>query len=224
MSTELVADRMGAGDYALPIENVCIRWGIETTLQKSHFLGQIETESNGFRDVRESLNYSQKGLRSTFGSHRISDADCARFGRVDELNAQGNRIRTIRPANQEAIANILYGGEFGLKQLGNTKPGHGWMYRGRSLKHVTGLANYLACSLALYGDDRLVHSPELLEALPHAADAAGWFWKSKNLNALADTDNVETVTRRVNGGTNGLQRRIDSTARAKKEFARILIH
>lgn len=223
MSTELVAYDMKAGDFSLPIERVCIKWGIDTALRKSHFLGQIEVESSGFTSVRESFNYSQEGLRKTFGQHRISDFDCQRLGRIDEMKG-GKRVRTIRPAAQEEIANILYGGAFGRTQLGNMKAGDGWKYLGRSVKQVTGLANYLKCSLALFGDDRLVHMPELLEALPWSVEAAGWFWKSNNLNAVADLDKVDRTTLVVNGGSNGLDRRIKSTDLAKRLFAAQLIH
>jgi putative chitinase len=81
--------------------------------------------------IRESLNYSVDGLLKTFGRHRISEADARRYGR------SGNR-----PADQRAIANIVYGGEWGAKNLGNTQPGDGWRFRGGGLPQTTGRRNF----------------------------------------------------------------------------------
>lgn len=95
------------------------------------------------------------------------------------------------------------------KRLGNTPEadGDGQKYRGRGLIQVTGRDNYLACSKALFGDDRLLRTPELLEQAEWAAKSAAWFWNSRNLNALADAGNFVGVTRRINGGLNGLDER-----------------
>jgi putative chitinase len=95
------------------------------------------------------------------------------------------------------------------KRLGNTPEadGDGQKYRGRGLIQITGRDNYLACSKALFGDDRLLRTPELLEQAEWAAKSAAWFWNSRNLNALADSGDFVGVTRRINGGTNGLAER-----------------
>lgn len=95
------------------------------------------------------------------------------------------------------------------ERLGNTpaKDGDGQLYRGRGLFQITGRANYRAYSLAVFGDDRLLNTPELLEQPQYAADSAGWFWTTKRLNALADAGNFVTITRRINGGLNGLVER-----------------
>lgn len=90
-----------------------------------------------FGPTSESLNYSVQGLLNTFGTRRISPADAARFGRS-----------ASHPANQEAIANLVYGGEWGREHLGNTQPGDGWKYRGRGLVQITGRANYAKFGLA----------------------------------------------------------------------------
>ncbi len=73
---------------------------------------------------------------------------------------------------------------------------------------VTGRDNYLACSKALFGDDRLLRTPELLEQAEWAAKTAAWFWSSRDLNKLADSGSFEMITRRINGGVNGLAERI----------------
>lgn len=94
-------------------------------------------------------------------------------------------------------------------QLGNTPAadGDGALYCGRGLIQVTGHANYLTCSQALFGDSRLLQTPELLEQPEWAAKSAAWYWKSHNLNALADSDQFTAVTRAINGGVNGLDDR-----------------
>ena len=95
----------------------------------------------------------------------------------------------------------------GRKDLGNTQPGDGAKFCGRGLIQVTGRANYRACSQALFGDDRLLDRPELLEQPVWAARSAAWYWSTRNLNALADVDRFTELTRRINGGTNGLEDR-----------------
>ena len=95
----------------------------------------------------------------------------------------------------------------GRKDLGNTQPGWGVAYKGRGLLQISGHANYLACSRALFGDNTLLLQPELLEQPRYAVESACWFWKANNLNALADKDDIVAVTKRINGGTNGLESR-----------------
>lgn len=104
------------------------------------------------------------------------------------------------------------------KMLGNTPEadGDGQKYKGRGLIQVTGKANYQACSIALFGDKRLMDKPELLELPEWAAKSACWYWESHGLNKLADTDSIEAVTRRVNGGHNGLDSRKAHYERAKQ--------
>lgn len=104
----------------------------------------------------------------------------------------------------------------GRADLGNTRPGDGVKYRGRGLIQVTGRANYLACGKAL-GLDLLSH-PELLEQPIVAARSAAWFWQSNNLNALADADKFGTLTKKINGGFNGLDDRLSHWLRARKVF------
>lgn len=95
------------------------------------------------------------------------------------------------------------------KRLGNTPEadGDGQKYRGRGLIQVTGHDNYLACSKALFGDNRLLRTPELLEQAEWAAKSAAWFWDSRKLNDLADAGDFLLITKRINGGTNGLAER-----------------
>ena len=94
----------------------------------------------------------------------------------------------------------------GRKDLGNTEPGDGVRFRGRGLLQITGRANYAACGAALGLD--LLAQPVLLEQTTNACRSAGWFWQSRGLNALADVGDQVKVTRKINGGTNGLAERL----------------
>jgi putative chitinase len=102
------------------------------------------------------------------------------------------------------------------KRLGNTPEadGDGQRYKGRGLLQITGLDNYKACGSALGLD--LVTNPELLEQPKYAAASAAWYWKRRGLNELADQDLFGEITRRINGGFNGLDGRIQYWLRARK--------
>lgn len=95
------------------------------------------------------------------------------------------------------------------KRLGNTAAadGDGQLYKGRGLIQVTGRANYASCSKALFGDERLLRKPDLLEQPEWAVKSAVWFWNSRKLNELADAGDFERITLKVNGGLNGFEDR-----------------
>ncbi|MCY1225878.1 hypothetical protein D9M72_380890 [compost metagenome] len=104
------------------------------------------------------------------------------------------------------------------ERLGNSPEadGDGQFYRGRGLIQITGKYNYRMASIALFGDDRLVREPQLLEEPDWAVQSAGWFWFSKELNTLADAGEFVRITRIINGGTNGLAERREIWARARQ--------
>ncbi|PHX39823.1 chitinase [Pseudomonas sp. NZIPFR-PS2] len=105
----------------------------------------------------------------------------------------------------------------GRADLGNIVKGDGSRYRGRGLIQITGRANYAACSEDLGLD--LVNHPQLLELPQHAAMSAAWFWSTKSLNALADRGEFVKITRRINGGINGIEDRLLLWDSAKKVLA-----
>lgn len=153
------------------------------------------------------------------------------------LNAAMGRFGIVTPARQAAfLAQIGHeSGQFRyLRELGNNQylakydtgtlaarlgntpeaDGDGQKYCGRGLIQVTGRTNYQACGEALGLD--LLTSPELLEQPQHAAASAAWFWHSRGLNALADRGDFVGITRKINGGTNGLADRQTLWERARK--------
>ena len=105
----------------------------------------------------------------------------------------------------------------GRKDLGNTMAGDGVRFKGRGVIQITGRANYKACGAAL-GLDLIAH-PELLEQPVNACRSAAWFWKTRGLNELADAGDQVRVTRRINGGTNGLADRLALFAVAQQVLA-----
>lgn len=102
----------------------------------------------------------------------------------------------------------------GRKDLGNVVKGDGVKFKGRGLIQITGRANYETLS-KLWGVD-LLDKPELLELPLYAVKSAIWFWNSRFLNKFADTDNIRDITRRINGGFNGIADRMQFLERAKK--------
>lgn len=104
----------------------------------AYILATAYLETGGrMQPVRESLNYSVDALLTKFGRHRISEADARRYGRSGS-----------RAANQQMIANLIYGGEWGRANLGNTTYGDGWRYRGGGLAQITGRANFTKFGMA----------------------------------------------------------------------------
>ena len=183
-----------AKPYAVELVKQMAEAGIMANPKRAAmFLGQVHVESRGFRSVVESLNYSAEALVASFGRHRISLADARKFGRT-----------AGQAAHENALANILYGGEWGAKNLGNTQAGDGWKFRGRGLKQLTGRDNYRRFSRAWLGDESILERPERVAEPDGAVASAIWFWAANGLNEIADRGTVEDVTLKVNGGTNGL--------------------
>lgn len=180
---------------------------IMTWQRVAQWIAQVGHESGDFRTVTENLNYRNTALTAKFGN-RITLTEANRLGRNDA---------TGQKANPEGIANVIYGGAWGSRNLGNTQPGDGWRFRGRGLIQVTGRSNYAACSRALYGDEQiLLDDPDILSEPDGAIRSACWFWNHRKLNVHADREDVDTVTRLINGGTNGIDDRRARYSRARQ--------
>ena len=95
------------------------------------------------------------------------------------------------------------------KDLGNIYSGDGVKFKGRGLIQITGRYNYKEISNYLFGNDILLTSPEILEQPAYSVEVACWFWKVKHLNSLADSDQLKSITLKINGGLNGLNDRIN---------------
>ena len=133
---------------------------------------------------------------------------------IAQIGHESGQLRYVKEIWGPTAAQTRYEGR---ADLGNTQSGDGSKYRGRGLIQITGRANYKACGEALGLD--LVNQPELLEKPLHACMSAAWFWATKGLSPLADDGKFETLTRRINGGVNGLADRQMLYARALKVLA-----
>lgn len=164
---------------------------INTPLRIAGFIAQCAHESGDFRRLEENLNYSEKALNSVFGRY---------FGDGKEDAAEYAR-------NPEKIANYVYMDEFRSKRgaLGNTEEGDGWRFRGRGVKQLTGRNNYTA-----FGKDvgmTAEEAAEYLETKEGALHSACWFWDKNKLGKIADKDDIVGLTKKINGGTIGLDDR-----------------
>lgn len=132
-----------------------------------------------------------------------------------QVGHESGQLRYVRELGSDRYLARYDTGSLALR-LGNTADGDGQRYRGRGLIQVTGRYNYQACSRALFGDERLLEQPELLEEPCWACESAAWFWQSRGLNALADQAEFNRITRLINGGLNGLEDRLKLWARARE--------
>lgn len=162
---------------------------IDTPKRIAAFIAQCSHESGGFMVLQENLNYRPQTLRKIF----------PKYFPTDELANQ----YCSRPNKQEAIANLVYGNRMGN---GDEASGDGYRYRGRGLIQLTGRDNYafFAGSLGISVEE----AAEYMATFEGAAQSACWFWETNNLNQWADKGDILTLTKRINGGTIGLEDRI----------------
>ena len=200
------ANRERATEFVAVFNEWCERFEINTTARVVHALSQIIHESGGFKYVEENLNYSASRLLQVFPKY---------FNRLNVNDYAG------RP---EKIANRVYANRMGN---GNEASGDGWRYRGRGFIQLTGKNQYLAYQNSGFCNGQLVYHPEWLNKAPGHTKSALWFWWKNGCNQLADLDHgdgkigedvVTKITRRVNGGTNGLSNRLYLYRRLKREF------
>lgn len=164
------------------------QYDINTSKRMAAFLAQCAHESGGFSVVTENLNYKPEALVKLFGKYfdlSLAQKYCA------------------MPNKQQAIANRIYANRMGN---GNEASGDGFRYRGRGLIQLTGKDNYSRYAKSL--DIELDKVVGQLETVEGCVQSACWFWKTNNLNRWADTGDILTLTKRINGGTIGLEDRI----------------
>jgi len=179
------SNRENAEKFLPFIQGACKAYDITTPKRVAGFLSQIGHESGGLAMLEENLNYKAETLMRVWPKRFPTLEFAQQFAR-----------------NPQKIANSVYANRMGN---GDEASGEGWKYRGRGLKQLTGKDNYTAFSKAIGTD--FVADPDLLLQPVNAALSAGWFWSANNLNALADNGDVPGMTKRINGGTIGLEQR-----------------
>ena len=165
---------------------------INTPARMAAFLAQCVHESGGFTTLKENLNYRPVTLRKIFGKYFPTDALAEEY--------------CSKPNKQEAIANRVYA----------NRMGNGDEASGRGLIQLTGRDNYswFAASIEISPED----ASEYLQTFEGAAQSACWFWESNNLNTFADVGDLLTMTKRINGGTIGMEHRKHEYQHAMKVF------
>ena len=159
------------------------KYGLTTKLRIAHFMAQIEHES-GLKPISENLNYKSERLLAIFPKY---------FGDLSSIYFAGK---------PEKIANRVYANRMGN---GNELSGEGWKYRGRGFLQITGKDNYFRLSNDT--DLDCLKNPDLLLEEPNAMISALWFWDLKGLNKLADKNDIIGITKKINGGLNGIEHR-----------------
>jgi putative chitinase len=164
-------------------------YDINTPQRLAAFLAQCAHESGGFRAIKENLNYRPETLRKIF----------PKYFPTDELARQYASL----PNKAEAIANRVYGNRMGN---GDEASGDGYRYCGRGLIQLTGKDNYTRYAQSL--EISVEEASEHLLTFEGCVQSAAWFWEANNLNQWADKGDILTLTKRINGGTIGLDDRI----------------
>jgi putative chitinase len=162
---------------------------INTPQRIAAFIAQCAHESGSFMFLKENLNYRAASLRKIFPKYFPTDALAEEYAN--------------KPNKQAAIANRIYANRMGN---GDESSGDGFRFCGRGLIQLTGRENYswFAASLGISVEE----AAEYLQTFEGAAQSACWFWETNNLNQWADKNDILTLTKRINGGTIGLEDRI----------------
>jgi putative chitinase len=184
------------GETLLPQLNaVLTQYGINRNARRfAHFMSQLSHESGGFKRLDENLNYSAEALWRLFRKYFRDEAEAASFAR-----------------QPERIANRIYANRMGN---GDEASGDGWRYRGRGFIQLTGRENYRRIGKKIGLD--LEADPDLVARdVTVALKTAAAYWDDRGLNALADKDDCEAVTRKINGGVHGLKERKALLERAR---------
>jgi len=197
--TEMFPKNKNPQAWTTALNEVLPTYQIDTPERIASFLAQCGHESAGFTVLQENLNYSADGLNKIFKKYFPTLESAQPYARKPEM-----------------IANRVYGGRMGN---GDEHSGEGYRYRGRGPIQLTGKDNYAACSDFLFQDDTLLQNPDMLLDPEYALHSACWFWWKNDLNNYADSADLVTMTKRINGGTIGLEDRIAHYNQAMEIFA-----
>ena len=181
----IIARQFVVNEWYEALSTLLPDYDINTPIRIAAFVAQCSHESGGFKTLKENLNYRAETLRKIFPKYFPTDEMAAQF------------------ANKpQAIANKVYANRMGN---GSEESGDGYRYCGRGLIQLTGKDNYFwfAASLNLTPEQ----ASDYMESFEGAAQSACWFWETNNLNQWADKDDILTLTKRINGGTIGLEDR-----------------
>ena len=173
-----------------PFNETFERFGIVTPAQQASWIGQCGHECGNFRIMEENLNYRAPTLLKLFPQNpkRV-------WGFTPETAAAYEK-------QPQRIANRIYGNRMGNRDEAS---GDGFRFRGSGFLQLTGMNNFYHAGQALGVD--FIMQPELVRTPMYAAQTAGWFWQTQRLNQYADSGDILTMTKRINGGTIGLEDR-----------------
>jgi len=173
-----------------PFNETFERFGIVTPAQQASWIGQCGHECGNFRIMEENLNYKAATLLKLFPQtpKRV-------WGFTPESAAAYEK-------QPQKIANRIYGNRMGNRDEAS---GDGFRFRGSGFLQLTGMNNFYHAGQALGVD--FIMQPELVRTPMYAAQTAGWFWQTHRLNQYADSGDILTMTKRINGGTIGLEDR-----------------
>ena len=169
---------------------------INTPQRVAAFIAQCAHESGYFVHLRENLNYRAESLMRTWPRHFPTREIADQYAR-----------------QPERIANRAYANRMGN---GDEASGDGWRYSGRGLIQLTGKNNYEAFAESI--ETPVEEIPAYLETFEGAVQSACWFWETNGLNRFADNNDILTLTKRINGGTIGLEDRMQKYAKALEVF------
>lgn len=199
----LVAAKVKNPEKWMPaILEVCEHYEINTDKRIAAFIAQTAHESGGYTQLVENLNYSADTMAAVWPNRFAEKGPDGKYIKENGKN-KPNKFALALHRKPESIANVVYSNRMGN---GPVESGDGWLFRGRGLKQLTGRDNVTRCSKDLHFD--LVSNPDMLLEPRYAALSAGWFWNSNNLSKYADVDDLEGMTKRINGGLIGYPDRL----------------
>jgi putative chitinase len=184
--SQIITNNQYVNDWFEALSKLLPDYDINTVPRVAAFLAQTAHESGGYKSLKENLNYRAETLMKVWPRY---------FPNMEIANQYAHK--------QEAIANRAYGGRMGN---GPEASGDGFKYCGRGLIQLTGKDNYTSFAESI--ETPVEEIPEFLGTFEGAVQSACWFWENNNLNQFADSGDMLTLTKRINGGTLGLDDRI----------------